>query len=97
MEEPNTRKENDRGPAKDDLPADVAKAVEDILWYLWEEAQEAFITDEPGADEDHIFRSLVAVDGWFHGHDATAEEFIKAFCSDADQSTARSRVRSFRG
>jgi hypothetical protein len=38
---------DDRRPAKDALPADVAKAVEDLLWYLWQDEQEAFIAEEP--------------------------------------------------
>jgi hypothetical protein len=79
------------------LPANVAKAIEDVLWYLWEEARDAFIADEPGPDEDHIFRSLATVDGWFYGHDATAEDLVAAFSSDDDRATARLRVRSLRG
>jgi hypothetical protein len=97
MEETRTKKENERKPAKEVLQAEVAQAVEDVLWYLWDEAQEAFIADEPGPEEGHIFRSLVAIDGWFYGHDSTAEEFVEAFCSDDDKATARRRVRSFRG
>lgn len=95
--EQTTKKQDDRTPAREALRADVAEAVEDVLWYLWQEAQEAFIADEPEPGEDHIFRSLVAVDGWLHGHEATAEDFIEAFCSEDDKATARARVRSFRG
>jgi hypothetical protein len=83
--------------ARGALPTDVAKAIEDVLWYLWEEARDGFIADEPGPDEDHIFRSLATVDGWFYGHDATVEELVAAFCSDNDRAMARVRARSFRG
>jgi hypothetical protein len=44
-----------------------------------------------------IFRSLATVDGWFYGHDATAEELVADFCPDDDRATARLRVQSFRG
>ena len=84
-------------PARDALPSGVAEAIEDVLWYLWEEARDGFIADGPGPGEGHIFRSLVALDGWFSGHDATAEEFIEEFCSDDDRASSRARVRSLRG
>src|SRR4051812_8246926 len=89
--------DNERKPAKDALPADVARAIEEVLFYLWQDEQDNFIADEPAPGDDHIFRSLVAVDGWFYGHQSTAEEMVETFCSEGDKATARMRARSFRG
>lgn len=96
MDEVTKEKDGGRKPAREDLPADVSKAVEDVLWYLWEEAKDAYLADEPDKGEEHIFRSLVAVDAWFYGHDDDAEKAVEAYSSD-DRAKARERVRSFRG
>jgi hypothetical protein len=84
-------------PAKDSLPEHVAKAIDQVLRYLWQEAIEGFIADEPGSDEPHIFRALAAIDGGFDGHRAGAEELVRDFSAESDREAARSRVRSFRG
>jgi hypothetical protein len=84
-------------PAKDSLPEHVAKALEEVLSYLWQDEIENFIADEPAAHEPHIFRELVTVDGWFYGYRASAEELVRDFYSEPDRDTVRRRVQSFRG
>jgi hypothetical protein len=81
-------------PAKDHLPPEVSKAIEEVLWYLWQDELEAFIADEPEANEGHIFRSLVAIDRWFYGHTSTVEDFIRDYEDEIE--VARARVFSFR-
>ena len=84
-------------PARDALPPEVAKALDEVLWYVWQDEIENFAADEPAPDEEHIFRHIAAVDGWLHGHDATAEELVESFLSGGDKASARERVRRFRG
>lgn len=86
----------DLNPARETLPTEVAEAIEDVLWYLWEEARDGFIADGPGPGEGHIFRSLVAIDRWFYGHDEGPEEHVAGFLTDEERSAARERARSFR-
>lgn len=88
---------NAKTKAKDTLPASVAMAIEEVIGYLWEAEIENFIADEPTADEEHIFRSLVAIDQWFSGHEASPEEVVRRFYSKEDVFTLKARVRSFRG
>jgi hypothetical protein len=63
-------------PAKDLLPRSLSLALEDILLYLWEDEMEDFIACGPDPDGAHIFRSIVAVDRWFYGHDYTPEQIV---------------------
>ncbi len=83
--------------AKDSLPGTVADAIDEVLWYLWQEAIESFIADESGPGEGHIFRALVAVDGWFYGHDEDPEEIVSGLLTDDERAAARRRGRSCRG
>jgi hypothetical protein len=84
-------------PAKDSLPEHVAEAIDEILWYLWQDEIENFIADEPAPDEPHIFRAIATVDGWLHGYRASAEELVRDFSAETDRETVRRRVRTFRG
>ncbi|RUL88018.1 acylphosphatase [Tautonia sociabilis] len=86
-----------RPPAKESLPETVARAIEEILWHYWEAEHENFIADEPGPDEEHIFRHLVAVDGWFEGYEVSAEQIVAEFTDEDLRDAARRRARRFRG
>lgn len=83
--------------AIDTLPTEVAKALEEVLWHFWEAELENFVADAPEEGESHIFRSLVALDGWFYGHGTTAGEYVRDFLSEGDQALIKARVRAFRG
>ena len=84
-------------PAKEVLPEGVAKAVEEILGYLWEAELEDFIADGRGPDEGHIFCALAVLDGWFHGHGATPEELVADFYSAGSEGFAKARAPGSRG
>ena len=84
-------------PALDTLPAEVAEALEEVIWHFWEAELENFVADEPEEGEAHIFRSLVALDGWFYGHGATAEEYVRDYLSEDDRYVMKARTRAFRG
>jgi hypothetical protein len=88
---------DETSPAKDSLPVHVAKAIDEILLYLWQEGIEAFIADEPAPGEPHMFRDVVTVSGWFDGHRTTAEELLQEFYTTADRESARRHVHTFRG
>jgi hypothetical protein len=82
-------------PAKKTLPPEVARAIEAVLEFYWQEQLEEFLADEPEAREEHCFRSMVAIDGWFYGHEMSAEDFVRDYEGDIEAACAR--VRSFRG
>ena len=89
--------EKRKSPAKDTLPEDVAQAIEAIIEFHWVAEFENFIADEPAPDEEHIFRHLVALDGWLEGYEATAEKIVADTTDDDLRDAARRRARSFRG
>jgi hypothetical protein len=76
-------------PAKDSLPGQVAEAIDEVLRYLWQDEIESFMADRPGTDEPHIFRALATIDGWCHGHGASAEELARDFSSDRETGRVR--------
>jgi hypothetical protein len=86
-----------RIPGKVTLPAEVAEAMDKVLWYVWQDEIENFIADEPGPDEEHIFRHIAVVDGWFYGHEETAEELAGRHTNEGEVTEMiKKRVRSFR-
>ena len=83
--------------AKVVLPERVAKAIEEILGYLWEAELGDFIADGRGPDEGHIFCALAVLDGWFHGHGATPDELVADFYSAGSKGFAKAREAGSRG
>lgn len=83
-----------RTPAKETLPPEVAKAIEEVLWFYWQEQLEAFAYDPPEPDEEHGFRHLVTIDQWFYGHEESAEKIAADF--DAENEAAIERLRNTR-
>ena len=81
-------------PANETLPPEVAKAIEEVLWFYWQEQLEAFAYDPPVDGEDHCFQHLVAIDQWFYGHDDTAEQIVADF--DAENEAAVQRLKNTR-
>lgn len=86
--------ETTRTPAKETLPPEVAKAIEEVLWFYWREQLEAFCCDPPEPDEGHCFRSLVAIDRWFYGHEDSAEKIAADF--EAENEAAVERLMNTR-
>jgi hypothetical protein len=80
-----------RTPAKESLPPEVAKAIEFVFDYYWQEQLEAFIAEEPGPDDEHCFRALVAIDQWFYGHETSAEKFVADYEADVEERLERLR------
>lgn len=57
---------------------ELREHIAQVVAYNWKDELSDFEDQtEPAARENHIFRHLVALDGFLGGHDFTPESFIK--------------------
>lgn len=68
--------------AEKKVPHKIMASISELVKYNWENELEDYIDNRNECGASHIFRHLVAVDGFIEGYDKTANEVADEYLKE---------------